>query len=1336
MIPSRKLIRIIVRRFWGACAFLLISLAMVVALGRALSPQLNRYKDDLAQLWSEQLNVRVRIENMAVDWSGLSPELSLGGLVLENDAGQQVVSVEQALVKLNLIRSLVNRNLALDSAQTSNVSFDWVQNESGTWQFRGIPWRTSTDENFNIDDPLDIFLLLGRIDLSDVRFNLHYRDGGTNTIEFPRLVFVNSGDFHRLSSSIVIDDRGEAVSLVLEFRGDPRDLNSFSAKGYTRFEQVEVEKVIAALPAQIQTQDPLWRNRVATVESWFDIFAGGEVLFRGRLDIEKDQLYGDKPNSLGIQVPTAVGANFTGRLTSRGFWSVSVRDSVIDWESFQAPIVDFEISSQNLPTRTNSPAAVAPIVIRANQLELSNWLNTLSQAGLISAAASEPLRELDPDASLYNIVVTLQTNDQSEKIFDLRANFDEFNIKSWRGTPSITGIKGFASMQADRRGIVSGEMLIDSRNPVAMQFPTLYDQAMKVDQVQGQVNWRINSQSAEVDVTSGLLAAESPEGKFRGYFALHLPINEEPGGEELILQLGAEDSYVKFYDNYVPDKKVPQSLLDWLSKSIGGNGNVSSAGFMYRGGISSEGFANAAMQLFADVENTDLNYNDAWPPLRNISGRLWLNELAVAAEIDRGKVLNSDIQTMTFTTTGNRDASQEMLSVSALIEGDASDGLQVLRSDVFVPVINHQMDEWRAQGVISTRLDLLLPFGEGGESLTTVAVAMDDVNLELQNLNIDLFAIKGTIEFDNDRSLYAEDIRGQFLGREVVFNIEEDQSPQQLNIRANGFNSVEVLLDWANIGLAKFAKGDTQFDVAINLPRQTADSSRLERPSPTLTITSNLEGVSIDLPAPFNKAAKKTSFLALSAPLGGGYNDFRLNYENSLYGIFQIGSNGFRRGVLSTDVNPLLPEKYQLVFAGQLSEFKFEAWRATIEKYFVGLPTTEQSLTPRPLPLVFDLQLDTLSMGELALNQVAVNGDINNGTALFNIDSETVSGYFKTAGIEDSLLEVRLKHLVLPKSKPKVPTWNDIFFPASEAGDALANINPSELPPLDVAIDTFKLGENNLGAWSFTTRPIVNGLLINDLRGTFAEGQLRGKEGEGGARLSWINSDAGVRTQLNGSFLSNDLAAVMQKFEQPQSIASESANFDFDLSWPGAPTSISTTGLIGEVELSLTQGSFPRAGEQTPTDALLQLISIFNFDTWLRRLRLDFSDLGRSGMAFDNISGLIKFEQGNVLFDQPIIVQTQSGEFQLTGRVDLGNDQLDAKLIATLPMGGNLAFLAALVGSLPAAAGVWVVSKILDEQINRVSTLSYRIDGSLQDPNVEFDRLFEDKDGTKAAATQ
>jgi uncharacterized protein YhdP len=72
--------------------------------------------------------------------------------------------------------------------------------------------------------------------------------------------------------------------------------------------------------------------------------------------------------------------------------------------------------------------------------------------------------------------------------------------------------------------------------------------------------------------------------------------------------------------------------------------------------------------------------------------------------------------------------------------------------------------------------------------------------------------------------------------------------------------------------------------------------------------------------------------------------------------------------------------------------------------------------------------------------------------------------------------------------------------------------------------------------------------------------------------------------------------------------------------------------------------------------------------------------------------------------------------------------------VATLPVVSNLPWIAALAASLPVAAGVYIVSQVFNKQMNRLSSVVYTIAGTWDDPEVNFDRIFDNTPQQPAAA--
>ena len=214
-----------------------------------------------------------------------------------------------------------------------------------------------------------------------------------------------------------------------------------------------------------------------------------------------------------------------------------------------------------------------------------------------------------------------------------------------------------------------------------------------------------------------------------------------------------------------------------------------------------------------------------------------------------------------------------------------------------------------------------------------------------------------------------------------------------------------------------------------------------------------------------------------------------------------------------------------------------------------------------------------------------------------------------------------------------------------------------------------------------------------------------------------------------GDFLSSGLGI-------PKIVDSQSGRFVFDLAWQDQPWKISRENISGEFAIELKEGSFYKS--PGGSGAALKMVSLVNFANWLRRLKLDFSDVVGQNLAYDKLNGTLHFDQGVASLRDPLRMKMPSGRMSMAGDFDLLNEQVEGRLVATLPVATNLPWVVALLGGLPAAAGVYVTSKLVEKQVDRLSSISYKLSGSWDDVDVEVDRIFasdlEDAKGdTKAS---
>ncbi len=138
----------------------------------------------------------------------------------------------------------------------------------------------------------------------------------------------------------------------------------------------------------------------------------------------------------------------------------------------------------------------------------------------------------------------------------------------------------------------------------------------------------------------------------------------------------------------------------------------------------------------------------------------------------------------------------------------------------------------------------------------------------------------------------------------------------------------------------------------------------------------------------------------------------------------------------------------------------------------------------------------------------------------------------------------------------------------------------------------------------------------------------------------------------------------------------------------------------------------------------LKVVEILNLAGVVQRLSL--SHVFESGITFNRMDGEVFFHPGTIELAH-LTVSGNSSSFAISGVSDVAQRSLSGELVATLPVANNLPWVAALAGGLPVAAGVYVVSKVFEKQVNRLSSGVYSIGGTWDAPEFTFSRIFDDE---------
>ena len=301
-----------------------------------------------------------------------------------------------------------------------------------------------------------------------------------------------------------------------------------------------------------------------------------------------------------------------------------------------------------------------------------------------------------------------------------------------------------------------------------------------------------------------------------------------------------------------------------------------------------------------------------------------------------------------------------------------------------------------------------------------------------------------------------------------------------------------------------------------------------------------------------------------------------------------------------------------------------------------------------------------------------------------------------------------MQSIRLPAPDPKVVADDN-------APDPLAAVDPRKIPALDIIIRQLYQGPDLLGAWSLKIRPNNRGIALNSLnlglKGLLLEGS-GGWEGVAGNSKSWYQG------RLGGGNLGN----VLKNWGFAPSVTSENFHLDVDGNWPGSPAWIGLKRFSGTLDATLNKGQFV---EVDGSAQVLRIFGLLNFNAIGRRLRLDFSDLFGKGLSYDRVKGVLNASNGVYTTGKPILMTGPSTNLELNGTLNMVTDRVNAKLLVTLPVTNNLPLAALLVGGPAVGGAVFLLNKLIGDQVSRFASVQYSIQGPWNDPKITFDKPFE-----------
>ncbi len=1253
-----------------------------------LLPLLTDYRQSLQQELSTTLNTPVIIAGLTGTWSGFNPALDISTVRI-GEAELQSLSADRVLAELDVFSSLVEQSPVFRYLQVEGLQIDLVEDQSGRWHLKGFN-RTAGEA----DPKLVLTSLLKQPHIQFTNTTIRFQDqqGQIETLEDAKLAFNKTSQGYRLDGFVKQSQGGEAKLIAEMQQVSPKSLGS-------------LQVFIDASPNN-------WRPWVALIapndvrlgklnlggKLWLT-WQNKQLTLSGLLEnIDLNIQYQDLPQ----QQLTKGYLQFSFRRQANDRWQLALPSANFRLNGIAAPFNDAFVDFQK-----------GKWTFASEQLDLNLLKDSSLTTKLLPQLPTQLAQELNPRGLLQKIVVDWSPEKSN---FQVVSQLKQVEVAAKGFAPSASGVSGLLYTTADQ-----GWFDLNTRKGFSLGMTELFRKPWYYQRAAAHLAWHKTNDQFQLYTNQAQLKHKGAE--YNAKLRLVFPFTEGP--ITMALEAGLQNANADLAYQYIPAKHnvLPEALVKWLDDGIVA-GKVEQGAFLYNGPVTqTEAENDISFGLFFNVREGTVQYDAKWPQAENLAGRVLVDNKQVDVNIASGSVHQAGIQQLKL-----RVAEESKSGFAVTVDSDLKvPGSTVNHLLIQSPIgeamgINNKDDNAKnlqVTGQFDSKLGLMIPIDKPEQTEIAVTTQAQEGAIALTNLGLKAEQINGEIKYHSVKGVSGKDIKLKLFGQPVRLDMAAKQDKRQLQQQFSlaGKADATQVADWLQLQFKlkkqlttkqqqqfnSIAKGQFAYNVEATMPFNQPENFQL-------TVKSNLKGAALNLPEPFGKSANSQQNVRVVLNQFGETDRWRVQLGQLLKSEW-LAQKGQLAGadIVFGQGKPGKLKRKQFTVRGHLNELDLTKWLSW-GNLFTQSANSKNQQRQRPK---WQISVDQFAVEELhsplgTLDNMVLSLNTYQNVWQADVESNQLAG--RAVIPFNSQLkpyEIGLKHLHLP-TLPKTKATNQ-----NSQQDPLADFNPLTIPNLDIDIADLKVGNQVSGNLSAKLRSDSQVLKVSNIS---AQINHLGVKGD----IFWGKQQTGFK----GIVRAVDLADVLEAWGHAAPITSKKAKFTIDVNWPGSPLNLAMAKLNGEIYSKIEHGRFLEANGSAN---VLRVFGLLNFNSIARRIKLDFSDLLKSGVSFDKIKATTQFANGAMYFKEPAKIEGPSSNFTLSGKANLINDTLNMSLLVTLPVTNNLPFLAVLMGAPQVGGAIYLFDKLLGDKVEKFASARYTLTGSLSNPTIALDKFFTNK---------
>lgn len=1336
--PSRSLRLFAAAVKWSLWLLLAAALLLSLAWGALhgwIVPRIGQWRPALETRATQVLGVPVRIGAITARSEGLVPSFELTDVVLSDPQGREALRLPLVIGALSP-RSLWN--LSFEQLYIQQPELEVRRTAQGRILVAGLDFTRSTG-----DDGAAADWFFGQAEFivrgGTLRWVDELRAAPPLALQQVDLLVRNHGRRHALRiDATPADGVGERFTVTGQFRQPLLTTHSGRWREWTGqlhgdFAAVDLGQLRRYADVGVEVAQGRGRLR-----AWADV-ERGEVV-GGTADVALADVSATLGRGLEPLALRSVSGRLGGKRLAGGYRFQTQDLRFVTEDGHHWP-------GGNIDIAWTAPQGQAPArgELQADRLDLGA-LSLVATRLPLGTATHAALQAYAPQGLVDKLQARWEGEPGALRSYEARGRASALQVAARTATAGQAATPGVRGAAVDFDFTQNGGKARLSLTDGALEFPGVFEEPeLPMASLVADAQWQ--SQGGKLTATVDKLRFANADAEGEGRFSWRRSETGGPG----ILDLDASISRANGARvwRYLP-LGVNRDARAYVRDAVV-SGSAADAKFRVRGDLRHFPFADGKQGEFlvtAKVRDVNLAYvphppegaSARWPALTNLAGELVFQGNGMQVRGATGRFAGAP-RLQVKVDTRIPEFSKTEVHVKAQVDGPLAESLAVVNGSPLAASLNDVLARSTGTGNAAVDLALVLPVAQLSRSQVrgTVTLAGNDVQITPDSPL--LARARGAVQF-NEQGFQLAGVQARALGGDVRLEGgtragAAGEAPW-VQLRAQGTVTADGLRQARELGaaarLARDFSGATGYQLTLGFRRK----------QPELLVTSNLQGMALNLPAPLNKPADavlplryESALTRESVAAGAGaplqetlsVEIGRIAAATYLRDVSQPEPRVLRGGIvvgLAPGEGAVLPAE-GVHAKVTLGSFDSDAWEQVIDRAGGGPAAGSGSVDAAApavlayMPTVLALRARELGVEGRTLHNLVVAGSRDGRTWRLDVEAQELAGlveYRQPQNAGAGRVYARLGRLTIGAA-------------AATEVEALLEQQPGSIPALDIVVEDFELKGRKLGRleidainrgagavareggireWRLNRLSLATPDMRLSASGNWAAVEANAAP-PGGPRLP-APANERRRTAMKFRLEIVDAGQVLARFGMKDVVRRGRGTMEGTVAWAGSPLALDYPSLAGNFNVDVQQGQFLKA-----EPGLAKLLSVLSLQSLPRRLTLDFRDVFSEGFQFDFVRGDVTIEQGMAATNN-LQMKGVNAAVLMEGKADIARETQDLKVVVVPEINAGTASLVATVINPAIGLGTFLAQYFLREPLQRAATQEFQIDGTWTDPRV------------------